>query len=334
MSIPKRLMPMLVPLLVAAGCGGSDEPGERAVTDPKVHDPGPIHVQGLRINPADEALFIATHTGLFRAPVGESTATRVAGRYQDTVGFTVVGPDRVLGSGHPDPRDGLPPFLGLIRSSDAGESWDQVSLLGKRDFHVLEALGKRVYGHGSDYESREEGCSSAMTRARAGSHVRRADPLISAAIDPADADRLAASGSRRLYLSDDGARSWRALDALAGLLAWTENGFLYLVVRTGAGPGLRSCLDDGQKREVLASGRGAPDLRAVAPAPGRPERRDIWERQAALREPSRSRARAEARQVLGVDAPLFGGVAPGRQAGPLLVALKRVEVLGVLVENA
>jgi hypothetical protein len=65
-------------------------------------DPGPIHVHGLGINPKDGALFVATHTGLFRAGEGEPKATRVADRFQDTMGFTVVGPNRFLGSGHPE----------------------------------------------------------------------------------------------------------------------------------------------------------------------------------------------------------------------------------------
>ena len=68
-------------------------------------------------------MFVATHTGLFRAGREQARAVRVAGRHQDTMGFTVVGPDRFLGSGHPDGRENLPPFLGLIESRDAGASW-------------------------------------------------------------------------------------------------------------------------------------------------------------------------------------------------------------------
>ncbi len=72
------------------------------------------------------------------------------------MGFTVVGPDHFLGSGHPDGRDDLPPFLGLIESTDAARTWEPVSLLGEADFHVLEASGRRVYGFGSDFETREQ----------------------------------------------------------------------------------------------------------------------------------------------------------------------------------
>src|SRR5687767_322438 len=110
---------------LVAGCGGDDSRrGPDSMAGPaRIGDPGPVHVHGLGVNPADRALFIATHTGMFRVPEGERRAKRVADRYQDTMGFTVVGPDRFLGSGHPDGREKLPPFLGLIESRDAGETW-------------------------------------------------------------------------------------------------------------------------------------------------------------------------------------------------------------------
>ena len=77
--------------------------------------PAPEHVHGLGINPADGALYVATHTGLFRMERGSDDWPNGSGtRLQDTMGFAVVGPDRFLGSGHPDLRDDLPPLLGLI----------------------------------------------------------------------------------------------------------------------------------------------------------------------------------------------------------------------------
>ena len=103
---------------------------------------GPVHVHGLGINPADGALFIATHTGLWRSGLGESKSVRVGDNNQDTMGFTVIGRDRFLGSGHPDFRTDLPPLLGLIESNDGGRSWEPISLLGQADFHVLRSAGE------------------------------------------------------------------------------------------------------------------------------------------------------------------------------------------------
>jgi hypothetical protein len=77
-------------------------------------DAGPVHVHCLGVNPADGALFIATHTGLYRAGEGDSKSVRVGDNKQDTMGFTVAGADRFLGSGHP-----LQPRLESVRDGCA-----------------------------------------------------------------------------------------------------------------------------------------------------------------------------------------------------------------------
>lgn len=217
-------------VLLLAGCGPQEpSEGQRA----RIEDPGPVHVHGLGVNPADGALFLATHTGLFRAAAGEPHARRVAGRHQDTMGFTVVGPNRFLGSGHPDLRENLPPFLGLIESRDAGKSWQPVSLLGKVDFHVLEARGARIYGYGSDYESRTARFLTSADGGRRWHRLEAPGALISLAIAPATSRTLVASGERRVWQSDDAGRSWEPLDApTAGLLAWASEG-IFLAAADG-----------------------------------------------------------------------------------------------------
>jgi photosystem II stability/assembly factor-like uncharacterized protein len=217
--------------MLVVGCGGdSDDPAQAPSADaPKVEDPGPIHVHGLGINPKDGALFVATHTGLFRAAEGERRAIRVADRFQDTMGFTVVGPNRFLGSGHPDGREGLPPFLGLIESRDAGRTWEPISLLGKRDFHVLEVSGRRVYGFGSDFDTKQAGLLVSDDGGRSWDERTPPEALVSLAIDPVDPDRVVASGEQGLYLSTDAGGGWRPLDAGPALLAWPAPGRLFAV---------------------------------------------------------------------------------------------------------
>lgn len=257
MSAPPRLWRVCGTLaaalvaLVLLGCG--DRAEESAA--PRFDDPGPIHVHGLGVDPADGALFVATHTGLFRAAEGQSRARRVAGRYQDTMGFTVVGPNRFLGSGHPDLREELPPFLGLIDSDDGGRSWRAVSLQGEVDFHVLEASGRRIYGYGSDFESRRP---RFLVSDSGGSSWRRLDapePLIALAISPQRVDALVAAGERRVFSSRDGGRSWAPLEApSAGLLAWNGGG---LFLAGGDGRVWRSA-DEGDSWRETASVGGQP----------------------------------------------------------------------------
>jgi photosystem II stability/assembly factor-like uncharacterized protein len=206
------------------------------------------------VNPRDGALFIATHTGLFRAAPGDQKSRRVADRYQDTMGFTVVGPDEFLGSGHPDGREGLPPFLGLIRSRDAGESWNPVSLLGKVDFHVLEARGKTVYGFGSDFDSREARFLTSADGGRSWRRLRAPEALLSLAIAPDQSDVLVASGSRALYRSTNGGRTWSKTPGSPGLLAWTRAA---LVLVDAQGAVLRRSPAAGKWERVGDAG-GAP----------------------------------------------------------------------------
>src|SRR5687768_14953066 len=149
------------------------------------------------------------------------------------MGFTVVGPDRFLGSGHPDFRDRLPPFLGLIESRDAGQSWRRVSLLGKADFHVLEAAGERVYGFGSEWQTREQRLLVSGDGGSSWEQRATPEPLLSLAVNPDDPEHVVASGDRRLYGSMDGGGTWRSLGEGAGLLEWPSSGRLYRVALQG-----------------------------------------------------------------------------------------------------
>jgi hypothetical protein len=238
------------------GCGESEPTGEPPGAS---EDPGPIHVHALGINPGDGALFIATHTGLFRAPEGASEAERVADRYQDTMGFTIVGPDQFLGSGHPDGREDLPPFLGLIRSDDAGETWEPVSLLGKADFHALESSGDVVYGFGSDFKTREQRLLVSTDAGKTWEQRRLPErppdspleeALRSIVIDPADPSTVVASGQEGIWESRDQGRNWSFRSADTGLLAWPRTGELYLVADDGE---LMISGDRGQSWESVGS---------------------------------------------------------------------------------
>ena len=179
-------------------------------------EPGIAHVHGLGVDPADGALYAATHFGLFRLPEDGSEATRVANRYQDTMGFTVVGPRTFLGSGHPDFREDLPPRLGLIESTDAGQSWQPLSLRGEADFHALQAAHGNVYGY-------EAGSGAFMVSSdREQWETRSTLALRDFAVSPTDPDTVLATTERGLAHSTDGGRTWTAVRApVTAVLAWS-----------------------------------------------------------------------------------------------------------------
>ena len=246
-SVPRHIA--LVTLLLAAVVGGCGEDEPSTTSAPA--ETGIEHVHGLGVDPADDSLVIATHTGLFRSPEGSRTAERIGDRRQDTMGFTVVGPERYLGSGHPDLRDDLPPLLGLIRSTDGGESWKPVSLLGEADFHVLRASGQRVLGINS-LDGR------LLVSEDAGRTWRREtlpEPLTDIAFHPDDPRRLAGTGEDGFYVSPDAGASWRRVSAgAAGLIAWPAADRLFLVDGSGR---LGKSSDGGRHFEDVGA-TGAP----------------------------------------------------------------------------
>jgi hypothetical protein len=216
--LARWLVVALVVVLVVAGCG-KDRPN--APSAPVAEDPGVVHVHGLGINPRDGRLYAATHTGLFI--IGDGTATRVSDRLQDTMGFTVVGPDQFLGSGHPDFRDpqlydpARRPLLGLIESRNAGQSWQPRSLLGKADFHDLQVAHGRVYG----YDATGQRFMTTLDRTRW--QVRSTVELLGFAVSPTDPKLVVATTGRRLLRSADGGRRWQAIQGPNLLvLDWTN----------------------------------------------------------------------------------------------------------------
>jgi hypothetical protein len=135
----------LLVLLAACSDGSETRPADDVTGSESLG-----HVHGLGTDPADGAVYAATHFGVFNlGKDGAGPAQRVADRWQDTMAFTVIGPDHFLASGHPDQREDLPVHLGLIESTDAARTWEPVSLHGEADFHALEAAGDLVYGYDS-----------------------------------------------------------------------------------------------------------------------------------------------------------------------------------------
>lgn len=211
-------------LLVSAGCTSADTGGEQK--DPAAHAENVFgHVHGLGVNPADDRLYVASHMGVFRQT--DQGFRRIADRWQDTMAFTVAGPDHFLGSGHPDTREDKPVHLGLIESTDAAETWTALSLEGEADFHALEIAGERLYG----YDSQTATLKVTEDR-RTWSDVLTA-PLLDVEADPADPASLLLADQRGVLmrLDADGRPSALADAPRLGVLDWPAPGLL-----VGLGP--------------------------------------------------------------------------------------------------
>ncbi|RGE19052.1 sialidase family protein [Leucobacter sp. wl10] len=97
-------------------------------------------------------LLVGTHTGLYRVEEDGTVDGPLGGYDFDLMGLAASG-DALIASGHPGldtPAELGSPNLGIIRSEDAGESWQPVAFTNTEDFHVLTAgPDGRLYGIGS-----------------------------------------------------------------------------------------------------------------------------------------------------------------------------------------
>ncbi|MGC5309891.1 F510_1955 family glycosylhydrolase [Micromonospora zamorensis] len=206
------------------------------------------HVHGLGVNPADGQLYVATHHGVFR--LSGMAADRVGEGRQDTMGFTVTGPDEFLASGHPAPDEDGPAHLGLIHSDDAGRSWQGLSLAGQADFHLLRFSGGVVYGLDSS--------SGALTASsdRMTWENRSTLEAYDLAVDPHRPGTLLASTDEGLRRSTDGGRTWTpAGGPPAVLLHWSPR---ELVAITADGTLVRSVDAAATWSSIPGRAPGAP----------------------------------------------------------------------------
>ena len=216
-------------------------------------DAGVVHVHSLGINPKNNTLYAATHTGLFRIPQN-GKAERVADRHQDTMGFTVVGPDHFLGSGHPDLREvrekRLPPLLGLLESTNAGRTWRSLSLLGKADFHALRAAHGRIYGYDST-------SATFMVSPEGKTWDMRAKlPIRDFVVSSSNPEIILATTETGLQRSTDGGHSWEPLNAPPlVLLTWERPEQLWGLGRSG---GVYISADAGESWQQLGALAGPP----------------------------------------------------------------------------
>lgn len=126
----------------------------------------------------------------------ETEDERVGDLYQDTMGFSVAGASRFIGSGHPDlrqaRRENLPPHLGLIESTDGRKTWTPISLLGEADFHVLRSTAN-VYG----YDASNHRLLASADRGKTWQELDKPGQIVDLASDPSDPKRHEAQDGGR-----------------------------------------------------------------------------------------------------------------------------------------
>ena len=256
--------------LVLPGCGGSAEGGAKRSGRLVDFSQKPPYVNALDIDPATGDFLMTTNRGFFRidarthavarvrATVTASSQSAGVGTFLDILS---TGPGQLLGSGHPDVKGQLPPYLGLIASADGGRSWRSVSKLGESDFHKIVARHGRLYAF--------DAVLGAMLISSDGgrSFVERFTPpglIIDFEVDPGDADHLLAATDARLVRSTDGGKRWRPIDTGEGFrLAWPAADALYRAEKDGT---VSRSRDGGERWERVGKVPGEPyKFKALGP---------------------------------------------------------------------
>lgn len=154
----KRIGPLVscaAILLALAACAPASP---QASTTPSIELPGKAlpssHVHGLTVNGDTSQVLLATHDGLF--DVTKQTARKIGGT-NDLMGFTAARDGVFYASGHPGPGSDLPNPLGLIRSTDGGQTWEKLSRQGESDFHALTATKSGIVAFDGQLQTSPDG---------------------------------------------------------------------------------------------------------------------------------------------------------------------------------
>lgn len=242
----------------SAGTAGDVLPSTPLSAD---QDPGLMHVHGLGVNPGDGDVYAATHFGVWRLPE-DGEVERVGDAFHDFMGFTVVGTDHFIGSGHPLLTEELPPLLGLIESTDGGQTWRSLSLLGQADLHAIRVVHEAVWGWNSSD-------GALMVSADRHEWERRSTvaSLLDFVVDPDDAEHLLAAVAASLedaglQRSNDGGRTWEPVNGPPlARFAWEDPQRLWGVGLDGT---VWRSSDGGETWQETGAVRGRPEAFAHA----------------------------------------------------------------------
>jgi photosystem II stability/assembly factor-like uncharacterized protein len=262
------LLALLAAIAAATGCGG-DASGGAPVSDRTLSDrlvdfsKKPPYVNALDVDPASGDYLLTTNRGFWRIDPGTDRVARVKGTVTAEGGSSpigtflellVTGPHELLGSGHPDSKKELPPYLGLIASDDGGANWRVVSRLGEADLHKIVLRHDRMYA--IDAVIAAVLVSGDGGRTFTEYFTPRDQVLIDLEVDPEDPDHLVGSTETQLYSSQDGGKTWRPSDTGDRIrLVWTAPDALFRADQDGT---VSRSRDGGLRWEEVGAAPGEP----------------------------------------------------------------------------
>ncbi|WEG15327.1 YCF48-related protein [Alkalihalophilus pseudofirmus] len=97
------------------------------------------HLHGLEYAHHEDAFYVATHHGLIKHADGEWIDVNKEAEKHDFMGLAILDENTMLSSGHPSHSSNLEDPLGVMKSTDQGETWEPIALYPEVDFHLLHA---------------------------------------------------------------------------------------------------------------------------------------------------------------------------------------------------
>ena len=236
-----RRVGLALALCVAVGACGEDTTRPTLNKSTKLVDRSKTpYVNALEVAP-DGSFLLTTNRGFWHvaqdgskaepitnAVVRASEGTSRVGKFLE---IADVGGDELLGSGHPDDKDKLPPFLGFMRSGDGGRTWTVVSRLGSADLHIIRRVGTTLYAW--------DAVLGAVLVSNDGGRrwLERFTPqelVLDMVVDPDDPKYLLISTEQQIYRSQDQGKAWRPFGRVQrARLAWRGTGELYRALKDG-----------------------------------------------------------------------------------------------------
>ena len=216
------------------------------------------HVHGLAYSADGKKIYIPSHHGL--AIYSEGKWSKAPGPQHDYMGFSATR-DGFYSSGHPAPGSGLVNPFGVIRSTDAGQTWTRLGLEGETDFHVLAtSYGTNaiyVYNPAPNSKMKSPGLYYTLNNGfmwkRAQAQGFSGEPS-SLAVHPSDPKVVVIASKSGFYLSTDSGDTFRAISQGAQALAAffdLDGEHLWLSSYAGAPALARANIKTGTKNDVI-----------------------------------------------------------------------------------
>lgn len=211
MTKKRMAIGILLALFLLAGCSNDTADSFEVPFEGELS-----HVHGMGYAGSGNDLYFASHSGPKIYRDGEWFET--TDNFYDYMGFNAVD-EGFYSSGHPSADSDLPNPLGIQRSTDGGETLEEIAFQGETDFHAM-AVGynshdifllnpaKNSLLEAGFYKSSDEGESWEPVNA-----TGLEGEVSALALHPTDSNFVAAATAAGVYFSRDGGENFEAIIA-------------------------------------------------------------------------------------------------------------------------